>query len=74
MKTGTGIFLGLIALSLMSMFDVTVLDSQMTKRGTQYHIVRHNTLTGEMEACVVSFAGGSDDSSWASCNLVYEDK
>ena len=69
MKTGTGIFLGLVVLALASMFDVTVLEGHDTKQGKQYHVVRYNRLTGSMKACVVSFAGGSDTTSWAGCYI-----
>jgi len=71
MKTGTGIFLGLVVLSMTSMFDVTLLEKNFNgAEVTQYHLLRHNTLTGKIDACVVSFSADADDPSWASCDIV----
>ena len=62
MKTGTGIFLGALVLSLTSMFEFEVIDE---RNADQYHIVRYNKLTGDMSECIVSYG----DESWAGCSL-----
>ena len=70
MKTGTAIFFGAIILALTSMFEVQVLDTREIKGGVQYHVTRYNRLTGDLSACVVSYA---NDETWASCTVSYDE-